>query len=356
MKPHAEDATIAKGTIVSPKLDGIYARATKDGLFSKSGKEIKTQQHIIEALQPHFQKNPDSELKGELYKHGQSFDDTLSAFAGGKSKLQFHLFPTTDPKPDASEHIQHVKGTVINSKAQADAHFAKSVSSGYEGQVLHSPEGVQTKRKPWQDAEFKVTGAAKGKTHGILTVQDKDGASFKVQAPAAVAHEGSIGKQATISYVRKTDGGVPHAPVFKSVRDYEMSAQPQKIIRLSPALAHGIRKHYNTWKEVGQAEDVGAPTAQFASNGRVVEFAARLLMLQCTKVTQKAHSTREGKKWMKCARQPDGSIKKIHWGQACVKVTGKSGNTARKSSFKARHDCAHAKPGSPQAQACKDWV
>ena len=77
---------------------------------------------------------------------------------------------------------------------------------------------------------------------------------------------------------------------------------------------------------------------------------------KCTKVTKKAHSTRKGKKWMKCAKQSDGSIKRIHWGQAGVRVTGKSGNTKRKKSFKARHHCGSTKAGSPSRMACKDWA
>jgi hypothetical protein len=81
-----------------------------------------------------------------------------------------------------------------------------------------------------------------------------------------------------------------------------------------------------------------------------------LMEEKCTKVTKKASSTRKGKKWMKCAKQSDGSIKRIHWGQAGVRVTGKSGNTKRKKSFKARHHCGHNKAGSPAAQACKDWA
>jgi len=82
----------------------------------------------------------------------------------------------------------------------------------------------------------------------------------------------------------------------------------------------------------------------------LLEEAAR-----CTGPTKKAHSTRKGKKWMKCARQSDGSYKRIHWGQAGVRVTGKSGNTKRKKSFRARHKCSSAKPGSPRAAACADW-
>ena len=75
---------------------------------------------------------------------------------------------------------------------------------------------------------------------------------------------------------------------------------------------------------------------------------------RCTKVTKKASSTRPGKKWMKCVRQ-GGKLKRIHWGQAGVRVTGKSGWTKRRKSFRARHKCSSAKPGTPRYQACRDW-
>ncbi len=72
-------------------------------------------------------------------------------------------------------------------------------------------------------------------------------------------------------------------------------------------------------------------------------------------MTEKTSSDAKGKKWTKCAKQADGSIKRIHWGQKGVKVTGDSGNTKRKKSFRARHNCSNAKKGSPQEAACKDW-
>ena len=68
---------------------------------------------------------------------------------------------------------------------------------------------------------------------------------------------------------------------------------------------------------------------------------------KCTGSTKKTSSTSKGKKWMKCARQPDGSYKRIHWGQKGVRVTG---------NFKARHNCGSAKSGSPNAMSCKDWA
>lgn len=77
---------------------------------------------------------------------------------------------------------------------------------------------------------------------------------------------------------------------------------------------------------------------------------------QCTGPTQKASSTSKGKKWMQCVKNPDGKgYKRIHWGQKGVRVTGDSGNTKRKKSFRARHGCSDAKPGTPKYMACKDW-
>ena len=59
---------------------------------------------------------------------------------------------------------------------------------------------------------------------------------------------------------------------------------------------------------------------------------------------------------MKCVKSDSGGYKRIHWGQAGVRVTGKSGNTKRKKSFKKRHNCSKAKSNTPQGQACKDWA
>ena len=76
---------------------------------------------------------------------------------------------------------------------------------------------------------------------------------------------------------------------------------------------------------------------------------------RCTKVTKKTSSDRKGKKYMRCVKNPKGGYKRIHFGQAGVKVTGKSGNTKRKKSFRARHGCAKAKPGTAKHEACKLW-
>lgn len=77
---------------------------------------------------------------------------------------------------------------------------------------------------------------------------------------------------------------------------------------------------------------------------------------KCDKATKKTSSDRDGKKWMQCVKDPDGEgYKRVHWGDPNAKVTGDSGDTKRKKAFRARHDCANAKPATPKYMACKDW-
>lgn len=77
---------------------------------------------------------------------------------------------------------------------------------------------------------------------------------------------------------------------------------------------------------------------------------------RCTGPTEKASSTSKGKKWMQCVKNPKGKgYKRVHFGQKGVKATGKSGNTKRKKSFRARHGCSSAKPGTAKYLSCKNW-
>jgi hypothetical protein len=83
---------------------------------------------------------------------------------------------------------------------------------------------------------------------------------------------------------------------------------------------------------------------------------AMLSESKCTKATKKTSSDRDGKKWMQCVKKTDGEgYKRVHWGDPNAKVTGDSGNTKRKKTFRARHDCKNAKPATPKYMACKDW-
>ncbi len=214
---------VQPGSEVSPKLDGIYARATRDGLYSKSGRRIEGQDHLNRRLKLHFKLRPKSELRGELYRHGQSLEKTLSDYQSRK-KLPLHMYPGQGPRPLPVLGVRRVRGKRVATQVQADAHYQKVLRRGYEGQVARAPNGTLTKRKPRADQEYKVAAVARGKKHGVLTVGDGS-ATFKVQAPARVAAQSTLGQQVTVSHAGKRPvSGVPRAPVFKAVRPYELQA------------------------------------------------------------------------------------------------------------------------------------
>lgn len=124
---------------------------------------------------------------------------------------------------------------------------------------------------------------------------------------------------------------------------------------MTEAKATKTRKDAKCWP----GKKIGNPKTKVKGgvrvNNCVPENTVQEKNAKCTRVTKKASSTSKGKKWMKCVKSDSGGYKRIHWGQKGVKVTGKSGNTKRKKSFRARHKCSTAKPGTSRHAACQDW-
>jgi len=73
---------------------------------------------------------------------------------------------------------------------------------------------------------------------------------------------------------------------------------------------------------------------------------------RCTKVTGQTSSTRSDKKYMRCARV-DGKLKRVHYGDPNLRI--KKSNPKRRKSFRARHKCSSAKPGTAKYYNCKNW-
>ena len=59
---------------MQPKLDGIRCLFTKDGAFSRTGKQFMNVKHIEEDLQDLFKVCPWIALDGELYNHNLKDD------------------------------------------------------------------------------------------------------------------------------------------------------------------------------------------------------------------------------------------------------------------------------------------
>ena len=73
---------------------------------------------------------------------------------------------------------------------------------------------------------------------------------------------------------------------------------------------------------------------------------------RCTKVTGQMASTRADKKYMRCARV-NGKLKRVHYGDPHLRI--KKSNPKRRKSFRARHHCSTAKPGTAKYFSCKNW-
>jgi len=73
---------------------------------------------------------------------------------------------------------------------------------------------------------------------------------------------------------------------------------------------------------------------------------------RCTKVTGQMASTRKDKKYMRCVRV-NGKLKRVHYGDPNLRI--KKSNPKKRKSFRARHKCSTAKPGTPKYYSCKNW-
>ena len=85
---------------IQPKLDGVRCVITKDGAFSRTGKQFKNINHIELSLIKFFDQHPDVILDGELYNHDlkDDFEKIISLVRKQK--------PTIDDRVDAKNLTQ----------------------------------------------------------------------------------------------------------------------------------------------------------------------------------------------------------------------------------------------------------
>jgi len=254
-----------------PKLDGIRCIATKDGLKSRTGKDIVAVPHIFESLQPFFAENPDVVLDGELYC--DKFDNDFNAICSivrksarlteedfEKAKvIEYHVYDIVDNTMRFKERTDFIRDnlwdencvclmeyivpvdTFLSNKETLDELYGQWQEQGYEGQMVRLNEPYENKRsksllkrKEFQDSEYKILGWKEGignraGTVGHLCFETEDGVKFNSNVKgnfgylAEVLNKGDslIGKSATIKYFHLTPDGVPRFPYVIAIRDYE---------------------------------------------------------------------------------------------------------------------------------------
>jgi DNA ligase-1 len=260
----------SKPVYIQPKLDGVRCLFTKDGAYSRTGKQFKNLAHIELELIPFFKDNPNIILDGELYNHELKHDFEKIISLVRKQK------PTADDRLDARNLIQyHVYDFISNEKANyrdrmhelacsdiysdyikyvpayrvykheeaLNMHHDAYLAKGYEGSILrldgkykHGRSYDLMKFKDFSDTEATIVGyeTGKGKREGTLgkfIMQDDDGNEFGCPPGKGYNYKDLanmldnigeyIGKRATFTYFQRTQAGSYRHPLFKCIRNYE---------------------------------------------------------------------------------------------------------------------------------------
>jgi DNA ligase-1 len=259
-----------------PKLDGIRCIATKDGLFTRNGKEITAVPHIAKELQKLFVEYPDAVLDGELYNHAYKDDFnkivhlvrkqnlTKEHLVESEKMIQYHIYDvpqigTLDEQSLYSYRIGMLKTqgvpkklrwssaiaivdtTLVKNEKHLDALYSDYTLAGYEGQMIRIDGPYENKRsakllkrKDFIDEEYTILGYDEGNGNRTGTIRNflfknKKGKEFTSNIKGTFEYltellhkaEGLIGKKATVKYFNLTPDGVPRFPIVIAIRDYE---------------------------------------------------------------------------------------------------------------------------------------
>ena len=245
-----------------PKLDGIRCIVTKDGMFSRNGKEIISAPHIRKQLDKVFKEYPYLIFDGELYadKFSNDFNKIVSLVKKTKptkedlieseKNIEYHCYDLPDNERTFGErynrlkvmetHLKVFRGTsvkivetlLVNDEDRLMELYAKYVDEGYEGQILRLDAKYENKRtksllkhKSFVDEEYTIVDICEGEgnragTAGYFVFETADGKPFKSNVKGTWEETAEmlknrkklIGKQATVKYFNLTPDGIPRFP------------------------------------------------------------------------------------------------------------------------------------------------
>ena len=273
----AKPIDYSKPTFIQPKLDGvrcvIQCDVTKNDLvtwykitaYSRTGKEWKNIDHILNELKPFFEKYPNVILDGELYNHDlkDDFEKIISLVRKTKptdedrleaSKLtQFHCYDIIDEELPFDQRIDfvydnlsipyiHLVETIdVNTEQAAKSIHQQNLNNGYEGSIVRTNDTYHCNRshnlrkfKDFHDAEALLTDWVEGKGKRIGTIGkfqaiDADGNVFGMPVMDKFEYlqenfeemKTWVGEIATFTYFERTKANSYRHPLFKAIRDYE---------------------------------------------------------------------------------------------------------------------------------------
>jgi len=200
---------------VQPKLDGVRCLTKRvNGVvefLSRNGKRYKTLKHIEKELMQIL--NIGEVLDGEIYVHGEEFQDVISAVKNEKgtpkiksSNLKYYIYDYADKTFGYDKRLEKLRWkfndktfkhlvlvdtrSVNNEKQIVEAHDSY-VNEGYEGVIIRNSKGKYEfknrsnnlqKLKQFFDSEYRVVGVKSGigrnKDCATFMLITKDGKTF----------------------------------------------------------------------------------------------------------------------------------------------------------------------------------
>jgi DNA ligase-1 len=237
-----------------PKLDGyrMLFDTRSQKAWSRTGKELAVP-HIVHELRS-MKLETGCVLDGELYLHGQRFQDIQHMVNSEHPDLEFWVFDMfrtksgggaeqfTQRYAELAAVLEHSKGQrvklvptrLLSSPAAVEALHNKMAAKGFEGLVLRTPESPYVhgrsahliKVKRFMDAEFKVTGykARKDGVGIVWSCETQAGDTFWVNdpkgpAPGSIRSKRMVNTYLTVQFQDEFDTGIPRFPVAKGFRD-----------------------------------------------------------------------------------------------------------------------------------------
>ena len=266
-----------KPVFIQPKLDGVrcviqaeFTDVFKDmkvKAYSRTGKEWKNIDHILEQLIPFFNKFPNVILDGELYNHDlrDNFEKIISLVRKTKptdedrvesaEMVQFHCYDIIDEELSydhrnefinqslmlLGDSIYIVDTNMLFREDDAKVYHNRNLDKGYEGSIVRTNDVYKCGRswnlrkfKDFHDAEATLLAWVEGKgkrkgTVGKFMAVDADGNEFGMPVMDKFEYlqknfrkmRGWVGKTATFTYFERTKAGSYRHPLFKCIRDYE---------------------------------------------------------------------------------------------------------------------------------------
>ena len=273
------------GVYMQPKLDGVRCMIQysiwsespdkpKVMAYSRTGKEWKNIDHILQELEPFFKRFPHVVLDGELYNHDlrRDFEKIISLVRKtkptdadrqeSKEKVQFHCYDFVNALPtrvflnfdrrndflqrwftSGYNSVKILDFEVVNSEKMAGFYHTRNLECGYEGSILRKNALYECKRsynlqkyKDFHDAEATIVGYVPGKgkrtgTIGKFLMRDDKGIEFGCPPGKGYDYkdmtnmleniEDYVGQTATFTYFERTRANSYRHPHFKCLRNYE---------------------------------------------------------------------------------------------------------------------------------------